>query len=563
MALSAPIGSSVPFSSSSSALCPRRRPLLHLLRQPYCNRPLSLRVSSSISDSQDTNSNAVSKSLHVKPLESVRFDRLLTSSTEEEMGEGFFEAIEELERMVRDPSDVLGELVERLSARELQLVLVYFAQEGRDSYCALEVFDWLRKENRVDAETMELMVSIACGWIERLIGGEHAPEDVMTLLNEMECVGLDPGFSMVEKVVSLYWDRGKEDEAIAFVKDVLKRGGIGGYKIEEGHEGERGGPVGYLVWKMMVDGDYLGAVKLVIEFKENGLKPEVYSYLIALTALVKEQKEFSKALRKLKVSIKAGLIKALDAENLGNIEKYQSALIRNVDGDYLGAVKLVIEFKENGLKPEVYSYLIALTALVKEQKEFSKALRKLKSALIRNGILLSDWALQEGSSAISGVVHERLLALYTCAGFGREAEQQLWLMKLSGKEPDRELYDAVLAICASQKEADAVSRLLAGVEIMSAGLRKKTLSWLLRGYVKGGFYVDASETLIKMLNLGISPEYLDRAAVLQGLRKNIQESGNIEPYIKLCKHLSDKDLVGPCLLYMYIHKYKLWILKML
>ncbi|XP_065012703.1 pentatricopeptide repeat-containing protein At2g30100, chloroplastic-like [Musa acuminata AAA Group] len=507
MALSAPIGSSLPFSSSS-ALCPRRRPLLHLLRQPYCNRPLSLRVSSSISDSQNTNPNAVSKSLHVKPLESVRFDRLLTSSTEEEMGEGFFEAIEELERMVRDPSDVLGELVERLSARELQLVLVYFAQEGRDSYCALEVFDWLRKENRVDAETMELMVSIACGWIERLIGGEHAPEDVMTLLNEMECVGLDPGFSMVEKVVSLYWDRGKEDEAIAFVKDVLKRGGIGGYKIEEGHEGERGGPVGYLVWKMMVDGDYLGAVKLVIEFKENGLKPEVYSYLIALTALVKEQKEFSKALRKLKVSIKAGLINALDAENLGNIEKYQSALIRN-------------------------------------------------------GILLSDWALQEGSSAISGVVHERLLALYTCAGFGREAEQQLWLMKLSGKEPDRELYDAVLAICASQKEAGAVGRLLAGVEIMSVGLRKKTLSWLLRGYVKGGFYVDASETLIKMLNLGISPEYLDRAAVLQGLRKNIQESGNIEPYIKLCKHLSDKDLVGPCLLYMYRHKYKLWILKML
>ncbi|RWW87101.1 hypothetical protein BHE74_00004092 [Ensete ventricosum] len=521
MALSAPIGSSVPFNPSS-ALCPRRRPLLLVLRQPDCNRPLSLRVSSSISDSQNTNPNAVSKSLHVKPLESVRFDRLLTSSTEEEMGEGFFEAIEELERMVRDPSDVLGEMVERLSARELQLVLVYFAQEGRDSYCALEVFDWLRKENRVDAETMELMVSIACGWIERLIGGEHAPEDVMTLLNEMECVGLDPGFSMVEKVVSLYWDRGKKDEAIAFVKDVLKRGGIGGYKIEEGHEGERGGPVGYLVWKMMVktallstfcmiisvDGDYLGAVKLVIEFKENGLKPEVYSYLIGLTALVKEQKEFSKALRKLKVSIKAGLINAPDAENLGNIEKYQSALIRN-------------------------------------------------------GILLSDWALQEGSSAISGVVHERLLALYSCAGFGREAEQQLWLMKLSGKEPDRELYDAVLAICASQKEASAVGRLLAGVEIMSAGLRKNTLSWLLRGYVKGGFYVDASETLIKMLNLGISPEYLDRAAVLQGLRKNIQESGNIEPYIKLCKHLSDKDLVGPCLLYLYLHKYKLWILKML
>lgn len=257
-----------------------------------------------------------------------------------------------------------------------------------------------------------------------------------------------------------------------------------------------------------VDGNYMGAVKLVIEFKENGLKPEVYSYIIALTALVKEQKEFSKALRKLKASIKSGSINELDSENLGNIENYQSDLIRN-------------------------------------------------------GILLSDWALQEGSSMISGVVHERLLALYTCAGFGREAEQQLWLMKLSGKEPDRELYDAVLAICASQKEAGAVNRLLAGVEGMSSGSRKKTLSWLLRGYVKGGFYLDASETLIQMLDLGLCPDYMDRVAVLQGLRKSIQEFGRIEPYIRLCKCLSEKELIGPCLLYLYIHKSRLWILKML
>lgn len=247
---------------------------------------------------------------------------------------------------------------------------------------------------------------------------------------------------------------------------------------------------------------------MVIDFKENGLKPEVYSYVIALTALVKEQKEFSKALRKLKASIKTGSIDKLDVENLSSIEKYQSVLISD-------------------------------------------------------GILLSHWALQEGSSMVSGVVHERLLSLYTCAGLGLEAEQQLWLMKLSGKEPDRELYDAVLATCASQKEMGAVNRLLAGAEAMSAGFRKKTFSWLLRGYLKGGYNLDASETLIRMLELGLCPDYLDRVAVLQGLRKSIQESGNIEPYTRLCKLLSDKGLLGPCLLYLYISKYKLWILKML
>lgn len=52
---------------------------------------------------------------------------------------------------------------------------------------------------------------------------------------------------------------------------------------------------------------------------------------------------------------------------------------------------------------------------------------------------------------------------------------------------------------------------------MGAGRRKKTLSLLLRGYVNGGYYLDASETLVKMLDLGICPYYLDRIAVLQGL----------------------------------------------
>lgn len=239
MALSPPIGTTLSFSSSAL----RRRPLL-LRRPPRPNFYPPFVHPNPVPNSR-------SRSYRIEPLESVRFDRLLTSDAEEEIGEGFFEAIEELERMVRDPTDVLGELVERLSARELQLVLVYFAQDGRDSYCALEVFDWLRKENRVDAETMELMASIACGWIERLIGGEHEVGDVVALLNEMDCVGLDPGFSMVEKVVSLYWEKGKKDEAVAFVKDVLRRGGVGSSKIEDGGVGDRG-PVGYLVWKMMV-----------------------------------------------------------------------------------------------------------------------------------------------------------------------------------------------------------------------------------------------------------------------------------------------------------------------
>lgn len=180
---------------------------------------------------------------------SVELDRFVTSDDEDEMGEGFFEAIEELERMTREPSDVLEEMNERLSARELQLVLVYFSQEGRDSWCALEVFEWLQKENRVDKETMELMVSLMCGWFKKLIEGNRDVADVVDLLVDMDCVGLKPNFSMIEKVISLYWDAGEKERAVQFVKEVLRRG-IG--YLNHGKEGNKGGPAGYLAWKMMV-----------------------------------------------------------------------------------------------------------------------------------------------------------------------------------------------------------------------------------------------------------------------------------------------------------------------
>lgn len=180
---------------------------------------------------------------------SVELDQYITNDDEEEMSEGFFEAIEELERMTREPSDILEEMNDRLSARELQLVLVYFSQEGRDSWCALEVFEWLKKENRVDKETMELMVSIMCSWVKKLIEGEHVVGDVVDLLVDMDCVGLKPSFSMFEKVISLYWEMGEKERAISFVKEVLRRG-IAYSKND--WEGQKGGPTGYLAWKMMV-----------------------------------------------------------------------------------------------------------------------------------------------------------------------------------------------------------------------------------------------------------------------------------------------------------------------
>lgn len=434
---------------------------------------------------------------------SVELDSFVTS--DDEMSDVFFEAIEELERMTREPSDVLGEMNEKLTARELQLVLVYFSQEGRDSWCALEVFEWLRKENRVDKETMELMVSIMCGWVKKLIEGKSEVGEVIDLLVDMDCVGLRPSFSMIEKVISLYWETGEKEEAVAFVKEVLRRG-IAYTNDDQGQN--RGGPTGYLAWKMMVDGKYKDAVKFVIHIKECGLKPEAYSYLLAMTSVVKELNEVAKALRKLKGFTRAGLIPELDAENTRLIDKYQEDLLDD-------------------------------------------------------GMLLSNWVLKEGSPSLCGLVHERLLAMYICAGCGVEAERQLWEMKLVGKEAEGDLYDIVLAICASQKEAGAIGRLLTRMELTSSLRRRKSLSWLLRGYIKGGHFDNAAETVMKMLDLGFYPEFLDRAAVLQGLRRRIQQAGTLETYLQLCKRLSNANLIGPCLVYLHIKKHKLWVIKMI
>lgn len=111
-----------------------------------------------------------------------RDDRGSCDAAEHRFEEPFREAIFELEIMVREPAEVLGGMQERLSAKDLELVLSYFAQEGRDSWCALEVYEWMQKENRVRDETQKLMMSIMYEWVMKLVEGERSVEEVRSLL---------------------------------------------------------------------------------------------------------------------------------------------------------------------------------------------------------------------------------------------------------------------------------------------------------------------------------------------------------------------------------------------
>ncbi|KAL5988345.1 hypothetical protein ACLOJK_036109 [Asimina triloba] len=133
-------------------------------------------------------------------------------STDELVSDEFLEAIEELEWMAREPADVLEAC--SLSARELHLILVYFSQDGCNSWSTLKVFDWLCKENLANSEIVELM-GMDSEIVELIRGG---------LLKDMECVGLTPRFNMIKKRISMYWEVGKKAEAVMLVRDMLERG---------------------------------------------------------------------------------------------------------------------------------------------------------------------------------------------------------------------------------------------------------------------------------------------------------------------------------------------------
>lgn len=413
---------------------------------------------------------------------------------------GLYEVIDQLEHMAREPEVILDELQKDLSTRDLQLVLVYFSQEGRDSWCVLEVFDWMQKVDRVDDETTDLMLSIMSNWLAKLVEEEDSVEEVRILLTEMKCVGLVLNYDMVEALISLYWDRGKRLEASRFVKYLLE---FGGPLVEDEMNQD---PTAYLMWKMSKGGEHREVVNLIFDLRNCGLKPKTDSYLTALMAVVMEQNRFSRAIHELKAFQRKGKVGELEKGEMEALDSYQRDL----------------------------------------HKE---------------GEQIAKWAIEENMPEIIGQIHEVLAAMYMVAVRSAKAEHHLWQMKLAGREPTTEMYDAVLAVCAVEKNLQAVGRLMAGMEVDGKIPSKKTFSWLVRGYVKGGHFEEAAKILMGMLKKGIHPDNLETVVVVKGMQKNHLKNGYTELYLNLCKSLYTAGLSGPCLIYLYIGE--LCIIRML
>lgn len=423
-----------------------------------------------------------------------RDDRGSCDAAEHRFEEPFREAIFELEIMVREPAEVLGGMQERLSAKDLELVLSYFAQEGRDSWCALEVYEWMQKENRVRDETQKLMMSIMYEWVMKLVEGERSVEEVRSLLQDMYCVGLKPEFHIIQAIISSYFDRGRKEEVLCFVKKML----------EIGVEDDAEDPVAFLLLKMVRKGEQKEAVELVRTLRECGFELRVSTYSAALLAAVKEQEQFTKVQREVRMLVQSGALQALEKHETEAFTKYEDYLHREAEE--------IVQWAEKTRRAE-----------------------KLPG------------------------LYERLLAMYCIAGKGVEAERFLWQMKFSGREPPVEMYNTVVGVCGYGNHREAAFRVIRRMKDMGPMPVKKTYTVLIGGFLKGGHIQEASEALELMLDGGLRPD----AHVMLAVLRSLQTTGFVSQYLHLCKTLARFGMIEPCLLYFYIDALNLCIIRML
>lgn len=94
-------------------------------------------------------------------------------------------------------------------------------------------------------------------------------------------MGLKPEFHIIQTIISSYWDKGRKDKALCFVKQML----------ETGVESDAEDPLAFLLIKMVTAGEQKEAIELVRTLHGCGLELRISSYSAALLAAVKEQEQ--------------------------------------------------------------------------------------------------------------------------------------------------------------------------------------------------------------------------------------------------------------------------------
>ncbi|EFJ10204.1 hypothetical protein SELMODRAFT_427387 [Selaginella moellendorffii] len=276
------------------------------------------------------------------------------------------ETIFQLEGLLKEPGEVLNDIGEQLSAKDLQLVLSYFAEEGRDSWFALEVFEWMQKTNRVENDTHQLMMSIMVNWAMKLVEQEKPVEQVKALLEDMYCVGLTPESRIMHSIVAAYWEKGKASEALTFVKEVMS---------SKWYQDRADDPLQYLIVKMVSSKQSKQAIRLVTEVRNGGLLLKGTTYSAAMLAAVHEQEQLSFAVHQLRKYQKKGVISIEGSDK--SIRTYEASLHRQAEQFTQWAAE---DEQPQELMPTIYERLLAMYCLAGKGLDAERSLWKLKLA---------------------------------------------------------------------------------------------------------------------------------------------------------------------------------------
>ncbi|CAI5973807.1 unnamed protein product [Closterium sp. NIES-64] len=160
------------------------------------------------------------------------------------------EAVRQLEAMMREPAAVLDSMkifsplspspcLPRLSPvtsppslppflppgnrtsyllEDLEILIAYFAQQGRDMWQALEVYDWMVRGNRVERRTRRLIHVIMDQRLGQLLQEGCPTEKVLRLVGRMVDLGLPPDFPLKRMVGEELWDRGAVAEVVKLLR---------------------------------------------------------------------------------------------------------------------------------------------------------------------------------------------------------------------------------------------------------------------------------------------------------------------------------------------------------
>eukprot|EP00250_Pteridium_aquilinum_P007218 c16988_g1_i1 orf=102-1547(+) len=384
-------------------------------------------------------------------------------------------AIYEVEVMVREPQQVLDSMQNRLSAQDLQLILLYFSREGRDMWYALEVFDWMQGAGRVEDDTRDLMMSIMSKWLMHVVGSGGSLEDVKSLLQEMACVGLQPEPDILQGLVCAYWDRGCKEDAVEFALDHV--------------DDDDQGTLVALMWKMIRSNCQRQAMELVAHARESHkMKLSFRMYNGALLAAVSEQQQLTRTLRDLRVYQKQGMLGALEETEKALIKEYE----KNLHTEAERIAGWALEEHQKSAAAAIHQKLLAMYCVAGHGLEAMRALWRLK---------------------LTGkTIHARLynVVLGICAYGNHQHATQLILntMKEDGPIPDKMTYAALFGGFVNGGHTEEAIR--AFLEMLDQG-----------------FVPDKNNVLVAMKQLGKLSDF----SLIQKLGQRLVQAELVEPFV--------------------------------